>query len=48
MDVILEVLNQEAKRYAGRAVLLALPVLALIALAYVWWHRRRSSPGGQE
>lgn len=44
-DVILEVLNQEAKRYAGRAVLLALPVLALIAAVYVWWHRRRASPG---
>lgn len=46
-DVILEVLNQEAKRYAGRAVLLALPVLALIAAGYVWWHRRRAAPGGQ-
>lgn len=47
-DVILEVLNAEAKRYAGRAVLMALPVLALIAGVYVWWHRRRAAQGGPE
>jgi membrane protein DedA with SNARE-associated domain len=40
-DVILAVLNEEAKSYAGRAVLIALPVLAVIAAMYVWWYRRR-------
>ncbi len=40
-DVILEVLNREAQRYAGRAILLLLPVLALVTAVYVWWHRRR-------
>jgi len=44
-DVILEVLNQEAKRYAGRAVLVALPVLAGIAAVYVLWYRRRAAQG---
>jgi membrane protein DedA with SNARE-associated domain len=47
-DVILEVLNQEAQRYAGRAVLLVLPVLALIVALYVWWHRRRAGQGRQQ
>ncbi len=46
-DVILEVLNQEAKRYAGRAVLVALPVLAGIAAIYIWWYRRRTAQGRQ-
>jgi len=45
--VILEVLNQEAKRYAGRAVLVALPVLAGIAAVYVWWYRRRAAQDRQ-
>src|SRR3989442_12287129 len=49
-DVIITVLNDEARSYAGRAVLILLPVLALIAAAYVWWRRRgvaqRGSPGG--
>jgi membrane protein DedA with SNARE-associated domain len=42
-DVILEVLNKEAQRYAGRALLVALPVLAAITAVYVWWHRRRAA-----
>jgi len=46
-DVILEVLNQEAKRYAGRAVLVALPVLAAIAAAYICWYRRRAAQSRQ-
>ena len=46
-DVILEVLNQEARRYAGRAVLVALPVLAGIAAVYVWWYRRRAAQDRQ-
>jgi len=44
-DVILEVLNQEARRYAGRAVLVVLPVLAGIAVVYIWWYRRRAAQG---
>ena len=46
-DVILEVLNQEAKRYAGRALLVVLPVLAGIAAVYIWWYRRRAAQGRQ-
>jgi membrane protein DedA with SNARE-associated domain len=46
-DVILEVLNEEASRYAGRAVLVALPVLAGIAAVYIWWYRRRAAQGRQ-
>ena len=46
-DVILEVLNQEARRYAGRAVLVVLPVLAGIAAIYIWWYRRRAAQGRQ-
>jgi membrane protein DedA with SNARE-associated domain len=46
-DVILEVLNQEASRYAGRAVLIVLPVLAAIAAVYIWWYRRRAAQGRQ-
>src|SRR5438445_7828475 len=34
-DVILEVLNQQASRYAARAVLVVLPVLAGIAAIYI-------------
>src|SRR2546430_9495265 len=44
-DVILEVLDQEARRYTGRAVLVVVPILALIAVAYAWWYRRRASQG---
>jgi len=46
-DVILEVLNREASRYAGRAVLIVLPVLAAIAAVYIWWYRRRAAQGRQ-
>src|SRR2546426_9871746 len=44
-DVILEVLNQEARRYAGRAALVVLPVLAGIAAIYIWGYRRRGAQG---
>jgi len=40
-DVILTVLNEEAQSYAGRAILIMVPVLGGIAAVYVWWHRRR-------
>ncbi|HEV2750134.1 MAG TPA: DedA family protein [Gemmatimonadales bacterium] len=45
-DVILEVLNREAQRYAGRAILVLLPILAVITAVYVWWHRRRAGATG--
>lgn len=41
--VILAALDQEARRYTGRALLVILPLLALIVVAYVWWQRRRAS-----
>ncbi|HVH09534.1 MAG TPA: DedA family protein [Gemmatimonadales bacterium] len=41
--VILAALDQEARRYTGRALLVLLPLLALTAGAYVWWQRRRAS-----
>jgi membrane protein DedA with SNARE-associated domain len=50
-NVILQVLDQEAQRYTGRALLIVLPILAAIAAAYVWWYRRRASqiePGERE
>lgn len=47
-DVILEVLNREAQRYAGRAILLLLPILAMITAVYVWWHRRRAGASGAD
>lgn len=47
-DVILSVLNQEAKRYTGRAVLIVVPVLFLLALGYAWWYRRRAANSRQE
>jgi len=40
-DVIISVLDKEAQTYAGRAVLIILPALAVIAAVYIWWHRRR-------
>ncbi len=47
-DVIMTVLNEEAQTYAGRALLILLPVLALIAAVYVRWHRRRVAQRSQE
>src|SRR2546423_15197680 len=40
-DVIITVLDEQAQTYAGRAVLILLPALALIAAVYIWWYRRR-------
>jgi membrane protein DedA with SNARE-associated domain len=42
-NVILQVLDQEAQRYTGRALLVVLPILAVIGVAYAWWYRRRAS-----
>jgi membrane protein DedA with SNARE-associated domain len=42
-NVILQVLDQEARRYTTRALLVVVPILAVIAVAYVWWYRRRAS-----
>jgi membrane protein DedA with SNARE-associated domain len=46
-DVIMDVLNQQATRYAGRALLIALPVLAAIVVIYIRWYRRRAAQGPQ-
>jgi membrane protein DedA with SNARE-associated domain len=43
-NVILQVLDQEARRYTTRALLIVLPILALIGVVYVWWYRRRAAP----
>jgi membrane protein DedA with SNARE-associated domain len=40
-DVLLSVLNEQARTYTGRAVLIILPAVALVVLVYVWWYRRR-------
>ena len=40
-NVILAVLDAEARSYAGRVTLVLLPILALIVAGYVWWQRRR-------
>jgi membrane protein DedA with SNARE-associated domain len=42
-DVILQVLDQEAQRYTTRALLIVLPILAVIGVTYIRWHRRRAS-----
>ncbi|HEX9282434.1 MAG TPA: DedA family protein [Gemmatimonadales bacterium] len=47
-DVILTVLNEEAQTYAGRALLILLPIFAGVVAVYVWWHRRRQTAGGSE
>src|SRR2546428_6845003 len=47
-DVLLEVLNQEAKRYAGRALVIVLPALAVLAGLYTWWYRRRAAQQNRE
>ena len=45
-DVILQVLDQEARRYTAHALLVVLPILAAIGAAYIWWYRRRASQTG--
>jgi membrane protein DedA with SNARE-associated domain len=42
-NVILQVLDQEAQRYTGRALLVVVPILAVIGVAYAWWYRGRAS-----
>lgn len=46
-DVILSALNDQARTYTGRAVLIILPVVALVALVYVWWYRRHAAQDRQ-
>lgn len=46
-DVILSALNAQARTYSGRAVLIILPVVALVALVYVWWYRRHAEQDRQ-
>ena len=45
-DLLLSALDDEAKRYAGRAMVILLPILAAVAVAYVVWRRRRARPPG--
>ena len=47
-DVLLEVLNQEASRYAARALVILLPTLAILAGIYAWWYRRRAAQQNRE
>jgi len=49
-DVLLSALDNEAKGYASRAVLILLPILAVLTVAYIAWHRRRAARrgGGRE
>jgi membrane protein DedA with SNARE-associated domain len=42
-DLLLSALDDEARHYAGRAILVLLPILALLAVIYVRWHRRRAA-----
>ncbi len=44
-DLLLSALDDEARRYAGRAVVILLPVLAVLATAYFVWYRRRTGRG---
>ena len=46
VDLLLSALDDEAKRYAGRAMVILLPILAAVAVAYVVWRRRRARPPG--
>src|SRR5439155_21763141 len=45
-DVLLSALDDEARRYASRAVVILLPILVVLAVAYVVWHRRRTARRG--
>jgi len=45
-DVVLSALDDEAKRYAGRAMVILLPILTAVAVAYVVWRRRRARRAG--
>jgi len=42
-DLLRSALDEAARHYAGRAVLILVPILAVLAGAYVLWHRRRVS-----
>jgi len=42
-DLLLSALDQEARHYAARAVVILLPVLAALVVAYVRWYRRGAS-----
>ena len=45
-DLLLSALDDEAKRYAGLAMVILLPILTAVAVAYVVWRRRRARPPG--
>ncbi len=42
-DLLRSALDQAARTYAGRAVMILIPILAAVSAAYVFWHRRRVS-----
>ena len=44
-DLLLSALDDEARHYAGRAVVILLPILAVLAAAYFVWHRCRTRRG---
>ncbi len=42
-DLLRNALDQAARNYAGRAVMILIPILGALSVAYVFWHRRRVS-----
>ena len=42
-ELLRSALDQAARHYAGRAVMILVPILAALAAAYLLWYRRRSS-----
>lgn len=41
-DLLLSALDDEARRYAGKAILILLPILAVAVVVYIGWQRRRA------
>lgn len=41
-DLLLSALDDEARRYAGKAILILLPILAVAVAVYIAWQRRRA------
>jgi membrane protein DedA with SNARE-associated domain len=41
-DLLLSALDDEARRYAGKAILILLPILAVAVAVYIGWQRRRA------
>jgi membrane protein DedA with SNARE-associated domain len=45
-DLLLSALDVQARHYAGRALQILVPVLVVLAIVYVIWHRRRAARRG--